>query len=267
MTRDGSPMLAVRAASVAYGARRVLFEVSLEVAPGEVVAIVGPNGAGKSTLLRAAVGALPLAGGTIALSGAELESLTRREVARRAAFLPQSAPLEFEFSVREVVAMGRTPHLGRFRPLGADDRRAIDDALGATRVAEMAERSVVELSGGERQRVMLARAIAQAAPLLVLDEPSASLDLLHAFELLELLERHARGGGAVLVALHDLGAAARFADRVVVLDRGRLHSSGPARDVLSRTMMREVFGVDARLLEDDGHVTIAVRGRAEAEGS
>jgi iron complex transport system ATP-binding protein len=161
--------------------------------------------------------------------------------------------------------MGRTPHVGRFRPLGAEDRRAIEDAIGAAHLVELAERSVRELSGGERQRVMLARAFAQAAPLLVLDEPSANLDLLHAFELLELLRKHAEGGGAALVALHDLGSAARFADRVVVLERGHVFATGSAREVLSESMMREVFCVDARIVEDDGHVAVAVRGKSRTQ--
>lgn len=244
----------------AYGAHEVLRGIDVDVHTGELVGVVGPNGAGKSTLLRVLLGFLEPTDGAVAIDGQSLSDLPRREIARRAAFVPQGFHTDFAFSVREMVAMGRTPHLGRFRPEGPEDRRAIDDAMEATGVTRMAERSFTELSGGERQRVLLARAFAQRTPTLLLDEPNANLDLRHAHELMHLVRERVDAGASALAALHDLGLAARFCDRLLVLRDGRIDADGPPAEVLTETLMREVFEVDARIVRDGDALLVHVEG-------
>ncbi len=257
---SGEPRIRARDLRFAYGARAVLRGLDVEVNAGELVAIVGPNGAGKSTLLRVLLGFLAPAGGSVEIGGRPLVALDRRAIARQAAFVQQGFHTEFAFTVREMVAMGRTPYLGRFRPEGAADRDAILQAMEETGVLRMADRPFTELSGGERQRVLLARAFAQRTPLLLLDEPNASLDLLHSHELMELVRARVDGGAAALAALHDLTLAARFSDRLVVLSEGRVHADGPPADVLTETLMRDVFGVEARIVHDDGALLLHVTG-------
>ncbi len=189
--------------------------------------------------------------------------MTRQEIARRAAFLPQGAHADFAFTCREIVAMGRTPWLGRFRPEGPADHAAVAEAMCQTGSETFADRSVTELSGGERQRVFLARAFAQGAPLLVMDEPNANLDLLHAFHIVDLVQARVKRGAAAVAALHDLSLAARVCDRILVLDRGRVAALGAPGDVLTPALLREVFGVRARVSRDeDGHLRVGVLGPA-----
>ena len=248
----------------AYDARDVIDGVTVSVHAGELVGVVGPNGAGKSTLLRVLLGFLPAKSGEVRIGGTSIESLSRREIARRAAFVPQGFYTDFAFGVREMVAMGRTAHLGRFEPERDADRAAIARAMDATDVTQMTERTFTTLSGGEQQRVLLARAFAQEAQLLVLDEPTASLDLRHAHELMSIVRARTADGGAALAALHDLSLAAKFCDRVVVLHRGRIGADGPPTEVLTEDLMRETFEVDARVRDIDGTLWIDVRGPAPA---
>jgi iron complex transport system ATP-binding protein len=202
--------------------------VDLQVAPGEVVAVCGPNGSGKSTLLAALAGLVPVRAGRVTVDGAPLARLHRREVARRIAFLAQSAPAAEGFSVRELVALGRHPWRGPLQPPGAQDRRAIDWALSVTGMAELAGRDVATLSGGERQRAHLAMALAQGGRYLLLDEPTSFLDPRHQLDILKLVRdlNHAHGLTVVWV-LHDLNQAAHFSDRVVVLSDGAVRADGP----------------------------------------
>ncbi len=265
MSEPGSE-IALRAERVghAFGQRTVLDGVDLEVTRGELLAVVGANGAGKSTLLRLCLGFVPLERGRVTLFGRALESLSRREVARMAAFVPQGQATDFAFTVREMVAMGRTPHTGRFRPEGKADRDAIARALEATELSAMTDRPFAELSGGERQRVLLARAFAQEAPLLVLDEPNANLDVLHAFQLLALLRARLGEGAAVVAALHDLGLATRFANRIAVLHEGRIEAVGRPADVVTPELLARVFGVRARIdRDDDGRPWVRVLGATD----
>jgi iron complex transport system ATP-binding protein len=213
--------------------------LSLELAPGELVALVGPNGAGKSTLIQALAGLLP-AEGLIAWNGMPLSRIPAAERGRRLAWVGQEAHFEFAFPVREVVAQGRYAW--------GDDLAGVVEALAELDLTGLAERPVTRLSGGERHRVGLARALATQAPIQLWDEPVAQLDVRHALEVLRLARRLADAGGTLLVSLHDLRAAYRF-DRVLVLDHGRLVGNGKPHEVLTATLIREVFRVEATFVE------------------
>ncbi len=256
-------LLEVRNLGFAYDEREVLSGISFSLAAGEFLGLVGPNGAGKSTLLRLLLGLISPAEGEVVLKGDPLSSLSRSEIARRAAFLPQGARTEFAFTGRDIVAMGRNPWLGRFRPEGDEDRTLIAEAMRETESEPFADRFVTELSGGERQRVFLARSFAQAAPVLVLDEPNANLDLLHAFHLVDLVQARVRKGSSAVAALHDLNLAARVCDRILVLKEGKTAALGRPAEVLTPGLLKEVFGVKARVSTDeDGHLLVSVLGPA-----
>jgi iron complex transport system ATP-binding protein len=235
---------------------------SLTLTTGELVAVIGPNGSGKSTLLRALVGLLPRTGGVTVL-GADLASLSRREIAQRMAFLPQNMDSSAAFTVREVIEMGREPHRAPLRNLTEKDRWNVDQAMASCDLTSLADRLITELSGGECQRVFLARSFAQATPVLVLDEPTSHLDLAHAYGLLELVKERVRTcETAALVAIHDLALAAHFADRFLVLDGGEVVRSGTPKETINAEMLTQVFGVDAVVRWDDG-CTVEVRGVAQ----
>ncbi|WP_461010096.1 ABC transporter ATP-binding protein [Streptomyces capparidis] len=234
-----------------YPGRLVLDEVSLRVRPGELLALVGLNGCGKSTLLRLAAGVLRPASGRVRVDGADMAGLSRRAAARKVALLHQSAPPVPGLTVRQLVRQGRYAARG---PLGmlrdGDDavsRRAMED-VG---VAGWADRPVDALSGGERQRVRLALALAQDTPVLLLDEPTTYLDLRHQLEVLRLVARlRAERDLTVLMVLHDLGLAARFAERLVALRDGRVAADGPPGEVVTPGLLREVFGIEGRVGRD-----------------
>jgi iron complex transport system ATP-binding protein len=229
---------------VDYRGREVIHGVSLAVAPGERVALVGPNGAGKSTLLRVIAGTLVPRSGRVRLCGDDIARLERRDVATRLAVVPQLAALPFAATVEQVVALGRLPH-EPFRGPREADRVAVAGAIERVGVGELVGRDARELSLGERQLVLIAMAVAQAAPVLLLDEPTVHLDLRHRVEAMELLrDLNERDGTTVVAVLHDLHLAARFFPRIVLVDRGAVVTDGAPEHVLSSERLREVFGVD-----------------------
>jgi iron complex transport system ATP-binding protein len=240
-----------------YPGRPVFRDVTFALGAGELVALAGPNGAGKSTLLRVLLGLHAPLAGRVALGGVALASLRRREIARRVALLPQESPSDLPLAVREIISLGRLPHLRRFEPEGPADLAAVEAALAATDTAELAERPMTELSGGERHRVHLARALAQGAPVLLLDEPTAGLDLVHQLEALELLRAtvdeaaEAGGGRGAIVAMHDLSLAARWCDRILLLADGALQADAPPAAVLTPETLARVFGVRAEVRADE----------------
>jgi iron complex transport system ATP-binding protein len=235
--------------------------VSLQVQAGEIAAIVGPNAAGKSTLARIACGLLLPDEGEVLLGGAPLSRLSRRERARKAAYLPQDPPSDLGFTAREVALMGRAPHLGLWGLEGAVDRERADAALAEASARELADRPISHLSGGERQRVFLARAFAQDAPLLVLDEPTDGLDLAHQVALVEALRARARARSGALLVLHDLALAAAACDRLVLLDRGEIRADGPPKEVLQPALLGAVYGtaVDVASHPASGALLISAR--------
>jgi len=225
------------------GSKPVLAHIDLRLEEGEVLALIGPNGAGKSTLLRVAAGVLPPAAGRVLLEDRDLSTLPARERARHIAVVPQEGPIPSGLFVREMVSLGRTPYSRLLLGPTAGDRDAVDWALSAAGVHDLADRFVEELSGGERQRVILARALAQQPRLLLLDEPTANLDLHHQVAMLELVRGLSRSQGlAVLAAIHDLQLAALYCDRVALLSGGEIVSQGAPEVVLTAPLLHAAFG-------------------------
>ena len=238
-------MIRLEGVTVLYRERAALHDIGLQIDAGERVAVIGPNGAGKSTLLRVVAGLLRPAAGSVELGGVRLDGLDRLAVARRLAVVPQLPTLPFATSVEEVVALGRLPHEHPVRGMRPGDRAAVAAAIDRVGVGHLLGRDARELSLGERQLVLLAMAVAQDAPVLVLDEPTVHLDLRHQVEVMELVgDLNTRDGTTILAVLHDIGLAAHFFPRLVLLDRGRIVADGPPADVLTPERIREVFGVD-----------------------
>ena len=242
---NGKPMLAAQQLEVALSGRTVLHDVSLSLPSGQLVALVGPNGAGKTTLLRALAGLVPSTG-TIEVGGDHLSSLSLRERAKRFGYLPQGHLVHWPLPAKDVVALGRYPH-GATDParLSPRDEQAVLRAMQATNVVEFSERPVTELSGGERSRVALARVLAVEAPIVLADEPTASLDPRYQIDVMINLRGAADRGVLVVVVTHDLGLAARFADTVLVLSDGRLVAQGKPAQALSEQVMADVFRISA----------------------
>jgi iron complex transport system ATP-binding protein len=254
--------------TVAYRGRPALSDINLRIDAGELVALVGPNGAGKSTLLRAIAGVVEPAAGTVELAGTSLATLDRLAIARRLAVVPQLSSLPFSTTVEEVVALGRLPHEHPIRGLRPADRAAVAAAIDRVGVGHLLGRDARELSLGERQLVLLAMAVAQAAPVLALDEPTVHLDLRHQVEVMELLvDLNQREATTIVAVLHDIGLAAHFFPRIVVIDHGRIVADGPPADALTPERIREVFGVDPRLVRLAGQApAAALEPRAPGPG-
>jgi iron complex transport system ATP-binding protein len=261
-----SALLTAQNISFAYDGWPVLKEVSLVVEAGEFVGLIGANGSGKTTLLRALLG-LVKASGETRLCGDSLWTLDRQEIARRATIVHQDTRVDFAFTSRDIVAMGRTPYLGRFTPEGASDKEAIARAMRETGTTELAERPVTELSGGERQRVHLARALAQETRVILLDEPTANLDLAHQFEALELVRGFTRAGGAALAAIHDLTLASRFCDRLLLLSGGQIVAAGAPAVVITEESLEKHFALRARVKRDDETGAMIVHPTAASSSS
>ena len=226
--------------------------VSLSVAPGRLLAVAGPNGSGKTTLLRLLSGSLVPQAGEVRLGDRLLSEFDDRDRARMLAVVPQSESSPFPVTVREMVGMGRFAHLGPWERLGTRDRAVVEHALERCAVAPFAERQLGELSGGERQRARIARALAQEAPVLLLDEPTAGLDLRYRMELFHLLQELCSEGLALLVVTHDLNLAARFADRLLILDEGCARARGAPIEVLSQETLERVYEWPLRLMKHPG---------------
>lgn len=255
--------LKISDAGMRIDGRQLVDGVSFEVARGAVTALVGPNGSGKSTILRLLAGLWAPTVGAVELDGGPMLKLSRRAVAKLVSFVPQDTGIDFGFSVREVVEMGRHPHRGRFESFEANDRASVQRALELADVEYLADRAVNELSGGERQRVLIARSLATETEILLLDEPTSNLDIDHGLEVLTLLRRLADSGRSVVVALHDLNAVMRFADQAIVLDNGRVSGTGPPADVLTAATVESVFGVRTEHLAAEGGSAVLVFHRKD----
>ena len=253
--------LALDAVSVTLGGARVVDGLSCEVEPGEWLALIGPNGAGKTTAVRAIAGLVQY-DGEIHVLGDHARALPRTQLARRVALVPQVPLVPAGLTVREYVLLGRTPHLGYFGSEGRADHHAADAALEQLDLIPLAHRRLDTLSGGERQRATLARSLAQDAPLLLLDEPTAALDMGRQQQVLELVDRLRQDRGLTVVStMHDLTLAGQYADRLLLLDRGRLVAAGSADAVLTRALITEHYGAEVEVVDapGSGFVVVPVR--------
>ncbi len=244
---SGAASLIARGATVRRSGRAIVDRVDLALRPGELVALVGPNGSGKSTLLRAMLGIEALDGGVVTLGDTPLAALGAKERARALTMVTHGLAVDFGVSVREIVALGRYARLGALGRERDEDRAAIERALADVDATHLGDRAYATLSAGEKQRVALARALCQEAPLLLLDEPTANLDVRHQLEAVALLRGFVDRGGGALVAMHDLSLVARVFDRVVVIDRGAIVGDGAPAAVLDEARLAATFGVEARI--------------------
>jgi iron complex transport system ATP-binding protein len=250
------PAIEVAQATIGYRERIILRDINCEIAAGEILGIVGPNGVGKSTLVKAVSGVLPLHQGAIRIHGRLVRRLSPAERARSVAVVPQAVQLPGAFSVLQVVLMGRTPYLGWLGREGRSDQAAAWQALERTGTTHLAARPVGELSGGEQQKVLIARALAQTPRALLLDEPTAHLDLKHQDEILQLIRSLAIDGGlSVMVTLHDLNLVARFTDRVAMLSDGRIFKIGLPAEVLRPEDLAQVYGMEIHVTTHPIHGT------------
>ncbi|WOO42639.1 heme ABC transporter ATP-binding protein [Rubellicoccus peritrichatus] len=258
-------MIAAKNISYAYGTKQVLDDVSLSIEAGTITAIIGPNGAGKSTLLNIMTGAIEASSGSILLDEKSLKSFGAADLACRRAVLPQSSKLGFNFTVREVVEMGRMPHLDRHEKDSGVD--IVGLAMEATDISALEERHYLTLSGGERQRVDLARVLAQIWPdkesgstaYLFLDEPTNNLDISHQHAVLEAGKKMASQGLGVCCVLHDLNLALNYTDCTLLLKQGRVFAQGKTEETMTRKILGEVFGVDVSVIEHEGRKVIATQ--------
>lgn len=258
-------LLSARDVHVAIDAQPLLDGVDAELRAGEMVGLIGPNGAGKTTLLRVLAKLLEPDSGDVTLDQIPLSHIAPEIFARRCAYLAQGAHAHWPLSVESVVALGRLPHLGWRQSLGSADRTAIEIAMAAAEVEHLRKRAVTTLSGGERMRVLLARIFASQPQLILADEPIAALDPYHQLHVMELLREHAHASGeprAVLAVLHDLNLAARFCDRLILMAHGRVVCDGAPRAVLTAENLQKVYGVSARIVDNDGDFSVTPWCRA-----
>ena len=244
-------MIRSRDLTVRLGRHVAISGVSTLLKPGQLVGIIGPNGAGKSTLIRALLGLVRPESGDVWIDGSPIASLSRKDIARGVAYLPQGQTLHWPLLVERLVALGRMPHLGPLSRLSLQDEAIVDAALARADVLHLKGRIATELSGGERARVLLARALTVGAPALIADEPLAALDPGHQLDVMDLLKSEARAGSLVVTVLHDLGMAARYCDRLLLMDGGRLVADGKPMEVLTEQSLAEVYGISA-CIEPDG---------------
>jgi iron complex transport system ATP-binding protein len=252
--------------SLMKGGRAILDQVTLAAEPGEVLGIIGPNGAGKSSLLRAAAGLEPAISGRVELDGVPLGAIPVRRRARLLSYLPQQAEAAWPIAVEQAVALGRLPHLGPAERLGEIDRHAVQDAMAEAGVALLAARPLTSLSGGERALVLLARALAVKADLLLADEPTAALDPYHQLAVMELFRRMAEAGRTVCVALHDLPLAVRFCDRLAVMMAGKVELVGPPEAALNASSLERIYAIRGTLSRIDGQTLLVPWERLRRPG-
>ncbi|MCP2289830.1 ABC transporter ATP-binding protein [Nocardia amikacinitolerans] len=250
-TTAAAHQLAAEQISLGYGDRVIVDGLTLDIAPGVITTVIGPNGCGKSTLLRSLGRLLRPRGGRILLDGKAISSMKTKDVARVVGMLPQTPVAPEGLTVADLVARGRHPHQSWIRQWSAADETEVMTALEQTGIADLADRALDELSGGQRQRAWISMALAQGTDILLLDEPTTYLDLAHSLEVLDLVDRlHDDLGRTVVMVLHDLNLAIRYSDQLVVMHAGRIVAQGAPADIVTAALLKEVFGLDASVLED-----------------
>jgi iron complex transport system ATP-binding protein len=251
-------LLVAREISVRLGGRTILDNVAVTLPPNEFVALVGPNGAGKTTLIKALAGLIPCFG-KVEIEGRDRSTMKARDRAKALAYLPQGHDFSWPLPAAEIVALGRFPHADPFSPVTPEDREAVTQALELTGTKALATRIVTTLSGGERARIALARVLATQARIVLADEPTMSLDPRHQFVVMEILRHTARLRGAALAVVHDLSLAARYADRVMILEKGRIVAEGRPAETLTPDRIAKIFGVEADMVTLGGATVPLVR--------
>ncbi|WP_186629758.1 ABC transporter ATP-binding protein [Rhodococcus sp. BP22] len=251
MTATDLPRLVAEDLTLGYGDRIVVENLGLEVRTGVITTVIGPNGCGKSTLLRALGRLLKPKSGRVVLDGKAISSMRTKDVARVLGMLPQAPVAPEGLTVADLVSRGRHPHQSWIRQWSSDDESEVADALELTGVGDLADRPVDELSGGQRQRAWISMALAQGTDILLLDEPTTYLDLAHSLEVLDLIDRlHEDLGRTVIMVLHDLNLAVRYSDQIIVMSQGKIVEAGRPQDVISEKLLLDVFGLEARVIED-----------------
>jgi len=257
--------LGARDLSLGYGATPIVEGLTVDVAPGAVTAIVGPNACGKSTLLRGLARLMSPAAGQVILDGSDISRLRTKDVAKRLGLLPQSSIAPEGITVADLVTRGRFPHQTMLRQFSRADQQAVADAMAATGVTAIAGRPVDQLSGGQRQRVWIAMVLAQQTPLILLDEPTTFLDIAHQIELLDLFaDLNAEQGCTIVAVLHDLNHACRFADEIIAMKAGAIVAQGNPADVITATLVEEVYGLECQVIDDPETGTPLVIPRASS---
>ncbi len=260
-------VLEARQASVRRGGRTIFGPASVQIGPGEITALIGPNGSGKSTLLRLFAGLWSPDDGEMLIDGKAIHGLPRKEVARRIAFVPQETQIDFAFTVAEILAMGRYAHRGRFCPQTQADQAAINAAAEYCDIKHLINRAINTLSGGERQRVLIARSLVVEPEFILLDEPTANLDIHHALDVLQLCESLSRKGKTVIVATHDFNLVTRYVTRLILLQAGLLIAEGAQENVLGPETIQEVFHVEAETIAmTTGQPVCVFHQRAQRRG-
>lgn len=250
--KPGNRGLSLNGVGVSLGGKTIIRDVSFAVKPGEVVGLIGANGAGKSTAIRAALNLVKLQAGQINVGGVDTASLSLRERAKLMSYVPQGTPVHWPLVAERLVALGRTPHLGPWDEISADDQKIIRDAMTKTDTWHLKDRIATTLSGGEVARLMLARTIAVGAPFMLADEPTAALDPYHRLQVMDIMRAHAASGTGILIVLHDLSFAQNYCDRLVLMHEGSVLDQGPARDVLNDDNLLKAFQVRVSRWSENG---------------
>ena len=247
---DKNVILEAKQVQAGYGGKIITHDVSLQIHQGDVLSIIGPNGSGKSTLLKAMARLLSLSQGQVLLHGQDMHSLSEKQIARAMAVMPQSMDFPGDITVRELVSLGRLPYRGFFDEFGSKDKQVVDRVLRLTNMLAYQHRSIMALSGGERQRARLAMALAQEPELLLLDEPTTYLDIRHQLDLMLLVgQLHKELGLTVVMVLHDLNHVARFSNRVVAVQKGKIVADGSVQEVFTEKLIAELYGVENTIME------------------
>ncbi len=235
-------VLEVQDLSFEYRTDKIIEDINFELQQGQILGIIGPNGSGKSTLLKLISNILPYQQGKIKLFNKNLINYKRKELAKRMAVLPQNTQIDFDFKAREIVEMGRYPYINYWRGLSQEDHRIVNQALAMTNIFDLVEKRIKNISGGERQRVLLARALAQDPSLLLLDEPTAALDINYQLEIFKILEKLVTKKVTVVIVLHDLNLASQYCDRLILLKEGTIHKEGSPQEVITTANIEDVYG-------------------------
>jgi len=265
-TSSSAAAIRVEDLSLSYGSREVLSHIAFDAQKGDFIGVIGPNGAGKTTLLRALGGSLTPKTGAVLYGGEDIRHIGRRELSRRVAFVPQALKIPVAFTVAELVAMGRIPYLGGWAGLGSHDREVVGRVMDQTDLTELSDRPVNELSAGEQQRAVVAMALAQEPGILLLDEPTAYLDIQHTWQLLELIHKlNSTQELTVIMCLHDLNLAAEFCERLLLLERGRLAAQGVTGEVLQADILSRVYAHPVDVVTTEANRVLVVPRRARGQ--